>query len=112
MGSKETPIQSLILEFLKLKRILAWRNQAVPVPVRRGGEIVGLRSANKDTIGIPDILGCINGRLFAIEVKSEKGALSVEQKRWRDDILREGGAWVCARSLEEVQVFLKEMFNV
>lgn len=112
MGARETPIQSAILELLQWKGVFAWRCQAIPVPIRRGNQIVGLRAANEETLGIPDILGCHKGRLFGIEVKSAKGVLSDGQKRWRDNILKAGGAWTCARSTEEAEQFLKETFGV
>lgn len=57
--------------------------------------------------GIPDILGCRNGRMFAIELKAPKGKTSaiqdVELQR-----LREAGAHTCvARTLDEVKFFFE-----
>lgn len=40
--------------------------------------------------GVPDILACVNGRFFAIEVKSETGRVSRLQK-WNIQRIREAG---------------------
>jgi len=104
----ETEIQASIIELLHTMGLLAWRCQAIPVPIRRGNQIVGLRKANGFTVGIPDILLVIKGRLIGIEVKDHKGKLSPEQEVWRDRILKAGGLWMLARGVEEVHAFLKE----
>ena len=104
----ETEIQAAIIELLHTLGLLAWRCQAIPVPIRRGNQIIGLRRANGYTVGIPDILLVVRGRLIGIEVKDHKGKLSPEQEEWRDRILKAGGLWMLARSVEEVHAFLKE----
>lgn len=53
--------------------------------------------------GIPDIIITVPGRgVFMIELKSDKGTLSAEQKLYRD-ALQPLGRWALARSLEEVE---------
>lgn len=95
----ETQIQSSILEMLERFGVLAWRCQAIPI---RG------RKALPFTIGIPDVLVVVDGRLIGIEVKDHKGKLSIDQEVWRTRILRAGGLWMLARSSEEVEKFFKE----
>lgn len=111
-GLTETQIQSSILEFLGWKKILAWRCQAIPVPIRRGNQIVALRAANKETVGIPDILAVVNGQLLGIEVKGAKGKLRPEQEEWKMKLEQSGARWMLARSVQDVQYFLRETFHV
>lgn len=44
----------------------------------------------------------------AIELKTEKGRLSPEQKAWRDRFFALGGKWAVCRSYEEVRFTLQE----
>jgi hypothetical protein len=52
--------------------------------------------------GIPDIIGIWRGKPLAVEIKSERGVLSSNQKeflrRWRE----EGGIAIVARTLDDV----------
>lgn len=69
--------------------------------------VVGFDRLKKIRYGIPgeaDLQGIAmpNGRMIAIEVKTGSGKLSVEQKRYRDMILRFGGVHILARSVEQV----------
>lgn len=41
--------------------------------------------------GIPDYIGCFNGRLFAIEAKAAKGKLTVLQENALEQIKKAGG---------------------
>lgn len=99
----ETEIQRTILEGLWYNKILAWRNQQIPVPIRRGREIVGLRKADPFTVGMPDILALKDGVLYGIEVKTSKGRQSPEQKDWAIRIEEAGGVYILARSWEDVR---------
>lgn len=106
LSARETNIQATVLTYLKLKGYVAWRCQAIPVPIRKGNKIVGLRQANPDTIGIPDILLVRpGGKLMAIEMKTKTGKLSPEQEHWRDQLLNVGADWLLARSLDDVIAF-------
>ena len=52
-------------------------------------------------VGLPgqaDIAGCYRGRFVEIEVKTDKGRLSQDQKRWRMAVERAGGVFVIARN--------------
>lgn len=111
-GPSETQIQAAILDWLRWHKIHAWRCQAVPVPVRRGNAIVGLRRANPETIGIPDILGVYKGRLFAVEVKTAVGRLRPEQIEWKEKLESNGALWTIARSVDDIAAFIKEKFGI
>lgn len=58
--------------------------------------------------GTPDILCCFKGRFCAIEVKSPKGKVSELQKWHIEQIKKAGGVAFVARSIDEVQIALRE----
>ena len=73
----ESDIQKQIIDYLRLKGYMHWRNYVGPI--LRGPR--KLLSKNP-MAGMPDILGVFNShhRLFAIEVKTPKGKLADKQK--------------------------------
>ena len=99
---RETEIQRAIIDNLRWRGILAFRCQPAPVPIRNGRNIVGFRKADPFNVGIPDIICAIKGRFIGIEVKSEIGRQSPEQVEWQRRIEKAGGAYVLARSWEDV----------
>ena len=85
-------LQKKVLAYLK-GRGGYWQNNS-PGPYSRNG--------------IPDIIGCLDGQFYAIELKApgrytdpHKG-LSAAQERTGKDISKAGGFWVCVDSLEGV----------
>jgi hypothetical protein len=64
----EKQIENQILTFLRNKGIFVWKNQSVGVFNPTRGRF--MKSSNPHHInGVADILGCIDGRMLAIEVK-------------------------------------------
>ena len=64
----EKQVENQILTFLRNKGIFVWKNQSVGVfnPTRKSF----MKSRNPHHInGVADILGCIDGKMLAIEVK-------------------------------------------
>lgn len=57
--------------------------------------------------GIPDIIMVVNGRFIGLEVKSESGRQSDEQKEFERNVTKNGGAYYLIRSIEDVQMILK-----
>jgi Holliday junction resolvase len=57
-------------------------------------------------VGIPDILGCLNGRFIAIEVKRPKATPRKIQKVTLRKIERAGGVTGYASTVQEVKVIL------
>ena len=55
------------------------------------------------TSGVADLILLHNGNLYALEVKTQKGRLSENQKRFRDDVLRAGGEYAVVRSVDDVR---------
>jgi len=61
--------------------------------------------------GIPDIVGCMDGRFIAIECKAGKGATTALQDRELNAILNHGGTVFIARehNLLELKQLLKDL---
>jgi len=53
--------------------------------------------------GVPDILGVLKGVAIGIEVKSETGKLSKAQKAFKEQFEKQGGVYIEARRIEDVQ---------
>ncbi len=92
----------------QLPGVAVWRNQVgiatfpggrkVPYGLCRGSsDIIGLRSV---VIG-PEHLGSTIAQFVAIEVKTDSGRLTLEQKLFLDLVERRGGLAICARSEED-----------
>lgn len=112
MGIRMTPekaIENEILSFLKSVGCYCWKNQSVGIfdPTKK----VFRRSNNVHHIrGVSDVLGIISGRLLAIEVKSEKGRLTDEQRVFLRRINEEGGIGIVGRSARGVAQELAKHF--
>lgn len=52
-------------------------------------------------VGSSDILGVHNGRFLSIECKVGRDKLRPAQIHWRDAVLKRGGLWVEARSVDD-----------
>jgi len=53
--------------------------------------------------GWPDICLIRNGKFYSIEVKTDVGRLSPEQKELGGEIIANGGMYVVARSIDDVR---------
>jgi hypothetical protein len=93
MSNDETDIMRRILVALStLPDSLWWRQNTGVFRSFNGTGVV--------RVGIPgmaDIGGVIVGRAVQVEVKTPKGKLSREQKRWSAAVERAGGIFLCAR---------------
>jgi penicillin-binding protein-related factor A (putative recombinase) len=101
MATVEKGIENAILRFLKQLGIYCWKNQSVGIydPVRRTFR----RPNNEAHIkGVSDILGIVEGKMLAIEVKSAKGRVSPEQRVFITRINNEGGIAFVARNVDQV----------
>ena len=64
--------------------------------------------------GVPDILACVNGRFFGIEVKAEKGRASPIQLYNIEKIKESGGVALVVRPSEFEklkEIIKKELYN-
>lgn len=98
----EKAIENQILNFLIGNRIFAWKVKTVGTFDTKLG-IFRKRPSNY-LRGVADIIGCLpDGKLLAIEVKSEKGRLSVHQKLFLENVTRQNGLAFFARSVDDVE---------
>ena len=83
-GEHERDIQKAVLAELQSLTPAAWRIEA-------GGVIRGEVLCASQMVGLPDIIGIIQGRFVGIEVKASGGRLSGMQARRLQDIQKAGG---------------------
>ena len=105
----ETEIQNDILKYLSALNVFYKRDRNQNV-YSKGGNMIFRQS---EVPGWPDIVGLLpNGRFFGIEVKSSTGRQSPEQKQTQIDIEANGGLYILARCIQDVNilaVLLKDM---
>ena len=95
---KEADLQKQTLEWFSLQRdcfAIRINTQGVPLHGREGYRPSPMR-------GVADILACVSGRFLAIELKSDRGRLSEEQKFFLERVQIAGGFAMEARSLDEI----------
>jgi hypothetical protein len=54
-------------------------------------------------VGSADLIGCLDGRFVALEVKAAAGRTSPEQRQWLDLVRRNGGFACVVRSVDEAR---------
>lgn len=102
---KESELLSYALTCLKRSGLVAWRVPNGPVIQSRCGQVYYKPSPIK---GFPDIAGVMpNGKFFAIELKTEKGRLSVEQREWITKLNMSGAMAIVLRSRDEIDEFIE-----
>lgn len=108
MATPEGLIKNQILSYLsRLPRTLAFPHDSVGIwdPTRK---IFRKRNSAHHMLGVADILGIYEGRPLAIEVKSEKGRPTQEQKNFLRLWAEQGGIAILARSIEDVRIGLHQ----
>lgn len=96
---KEQPIQKAILDYLRLRGILAWKNSNVGIFNRKTGAYIP-----SHTRGVSDILGVLpGGRFLAIEVKAKYRKPTEEQYAFMENINKRGGLAFVAYSIDDVE---------
>lgn len=108
MMKTEKVIENEILTYLNaMPGMFAWKNNTVGIydPIKKV-----YRKSNSKFIhnGVPDILAVCNGLLLAIEVKTSKGVVSKDQKRFIEHLNEQGALTLVARSLSDVRTWFKE----
>ena len=75
--------------------LVLWRNNT-GVAEHRGARVrYGL------AVGSADLIGCLDGRFIALEVKTAVGRATPEQRQWLDLVRRHGGFACVVRSVAE-----------
>jgi Holliday junction resolvase len=87
------------------------QSQVVELLSKSGAWFYHPRETKKGSDGIPDIIGCLNGKFFAIELKSPEvknpeNYLRPEQRKVLEKIKSSGGFVLVSNKLEEVIDFL------
>lgn len=102
---KESDIQFVICEYLAIrerqKMLTYWRQNTGGLYDPTRGVRRKMPAHSKK--GVPDILVIKKGQFIGLEVKSEKGRQSPEQKLFELYITENGGRYHVVRSLKEVQ---------
>jgi len=77
--------------------LVLWRNNT-GVAEHRGARVrYGL------AVGSADLIGCLDGRFIALEVKTSTGRATPEQRQWLDLVRRYGGFACVVRSVDEAR---------
>lgn len=96
----EKEIQKACLDYLRVRKILCWKNRAVGISKPNGSFI----PIPKNERGVSDIIGCLpSGRLLAIEVKRPGTHPTAEQEAFIATVNLYGGLAFVARSIEDIQ---------
>lgn len=90
-SEKETQIS--ILDYLAKRQIFHYRNNT-------GAMKIDNRFVRFGSSGSPDIIAVIEGHYVGIEVKSEKGEQSDDQKAFQASLLHAGGIYFLVRSID------------
>lgn len=104
----EAGIQKAILQLLAAEKIPAWRMNSGAYKSETGTFIRYGNKGMADIVAVlPERFGVHNaGRFLAIEVKSEKGRLTPDQKAFAETINSCCGYAIIARSVDDVIDFL------
>ena len=97
----ETALVKLILHYLKMQQIFAWRNNSGAVMM--GGN----RYVKFGINGMADVIGIYGERFLAIEAKVGKGKQSEDQIKFQQNVESNGGIYILAYSLDDVIEGLK-----
>lgn len=93
----EQTIVRAILDYLRLAKIFHWRNNTGAMVDKENHRFFRFGAT-----GSPDIFVVVNGQIIGIEVKSETGKQSENQKIWQSGFERAGGKYLLVRSVDEV----------
>lgn len=99
--TKETEIQAAICDYLSLKGYFFSRTNNSPIFEKSRGVYRALPKYTRK--GWPDICLIHAGTFYGIEVKNEDGKLSPEQTLLGAEITKNGGVYIVARSIDDVQ---------
>ena len=105
----EGRVEHEIFNFLRELGVLAFKHDSVGIfdPVKK----VYRKSRNTNRVaGVADIIGIINLRPFAIEVKSATGKLTKEQRLFLVWFQNHGGIAFVARSAKDVRAEFAKHF--
>lgn len=79
--------------------------------LRKVPDLWFFKCSDKFQSGIPDIIGCYHGRMFALELKSEFGKLTKLQEHTLHTLMTAGALTAVIRNTDELSEFIKEIIN-
>lgn len=99
-AQKEKTIENAILQLLRSLNVFVYKVDNTPTFDTKTNKF---RSLGKFRIkGVPDICGVYKGKPLFIEVKSHRGVLSVDQKKFLTRAQEEGAIVIVAKKPEDV----------
>lgn len=108
MEEREQVLQKRIMLVLNDKDspCRVWRNN---VGVLKDGRGIPIRYGL--SVGSADLIGLVmtTGQFLAVEIKTEKGRVSPEQKAWLETIRRMGGQAMVMRSVDEAELLVEQL---
>lgn len=105
---KETHLRNQILDYLAYKNIFCWLTN------NQGNYNKNTNSYYKNPRllkGVADILGVHKGRFLSIECKIKPNKQSEYQKEFEKNVIKNGGIYILAYELEDVEEFFKSKTN-
>lgn len=101
---KESDIQNTICEYLQIRGRCFFRVNNIPAFNKNAGGGITMRRLPKFTPrGLPDIIVVAGGLFYALEVKTQIGRQSPDQKLFEELVKKHGGYYFVVRSIEDVQ---------
>ena len=110
MARRETDIVRAILDYLKVKRVPAWRVNTGAFKAEYKGRV---RFHRFGAPGMSDIIACLPplGRMLALEVKREDGEASEKQEEFLALVKSNGGVSAVVRSIDDVERLLSRVWG-
>jgi len=108
LRERESDLLRAAMDFLRGRRILAFRVAGQGVAYSRGGETHFRRNP---MAGFPDVGFVFGGRLCCWELKTSTGRLSPLQAEWIDKLNRAGAYARVVRSIDEMLASIEELEN-
>ena len=96
----EREVQNAICEYLKLRGLFFWRQNTAPTYQK--DRQVYRKMPKFARKGVGDILLLHKGLFVCIECKSAVGRQSEPQKEFQEDVEKNGGLYIIARSVDDV----------
>lgn len=102
--TRESAVKAACMGWLAQHKIFIWRNNTGSYKTQTGHWVAyGFK-------GSPDIIGMTKtGRFLGIECKSDTGTLRPEQKAFRDATALNGGLYIVARSIDDLEAWKWEI---
>lgn len=105
---KEADVQDRIrLALGSVPDLVLWRNNCGVA--ERAGRVIRFGVGGK---GGADLIGIYRGKFLAVEIKSNTGRQSPDQKLFEQLVLRKQGVYVVLRSVEDAQRWIQTLKGV